>query len=81
MYYRVRGPMSRYYRSALRYVGCSSGGAALPTAERQELAASLAPAAILAPHVYDLDELVSYFRHCDYCMILLTALSNTKISD
>ncbi|XP_048488025.1 26S proteasome non-ATPase regulatory subunit 13 [Plutella xylostella] len=59
-YYRVRGPMSKYYRAALRYVGCARGGAALPQAERQALALRLALAAVLAHDVYDLAELVAH---------------------
>ncbi|CAG9794613.1 unnamed protein product [Diatraea saccharalis] len=58
-YYRVRGPIGRYYRCALRYVGCREGGAALPPADRRDLALRLALAALRAPDVYDLGELVS----------------------
>lgn len=56
---RVRGPLSRYYRAALRHVGCMSGGAALPPAARRDEALRLALAGVLAPSVYDLGELVS----------------------
>ncbi|KAH9631662.1 hypothetical protein HF086_001425 [Spodoptera exigua] len=37
-YYRVRGPMAKYYRSALRYVGCAGGGAGLAPEERRATA-------------------------------------------
>ncbi|XP_049883875.1 26S proteasome non-ATPase regulatory subunit 13 [Pectinophora gossypiella] len=57
-YYRVRGPMARYYRAALRYLGCSRGGADLPPAERRAVALRLALAAVIAPTVYDLGELL-----------------------
>ncbi|GBP73727.1 26S proteasome non-ATPase regulatory subunit 13 [Eumeta japonica] len=57
-YYRVRGPMSRYYRCTLRYVGCCEGGASLPEAERRQCALRLALAAVIAPDVYDLGELL-----------------------
>ncbi|CAG9135074.1 unnamed protein product [Plutella xylostella] len=63
-YYRVRGPMSKYYRAALRYVGCARGGAALPQAERQALALRLALAAVLAHDVYDLAELWRRYVGC-----------------
>ncbi|XP_063545635.1 26S proteasome non-ATPase regulatory subunit 13 [Cydia strobilella] len=59
-YYRVRGPMARYYRAALRYVGCAEGGALLPLQERRALARSLAIAAVVAPNVYDLGELLAH---------------------
>ncbi|XP_039752395.1 26S proteasome non-ATPase regulatory subunit 13 [Pararge aegeria] len=59
-YYRVRGPMARYYRAALRYVGCLGGGAALRPDERRECALRLALAAVLAPTVYDLGELLAH---------------------
>ncbi|CAH0404395.1 unnamed protein product [Chilo suppressalis] len=59
-YYRVRGPMGRYYRAALRYVGCRAGGADLPTPERRQVALRLALAALLAPDVYDLGELLAH---------------------
>lgn len=56
--------MSRYYRCALRYVGVSAGGADLPLPERRRVALALALAALIAPDVYDLDELVSaYFKY------------------
>ncbi|KAJ2943294.1 hypothetical protein O0L34_g12101 [Tuta absoluta] len=57
-YYRVRGPMAKYYRLSLRYVGCCNGGAALPLEERRQLAFRLALAAVAAPNVYDLGELL-----------------------
>ncbi|KOB52209.1 26S proteasome subunit rpn9, partial [Operophtera brumata] len=59
-YYRVRGPMSRYYRCALRYVGMSDGGAALGAAERRRIAHALTLAALIAKDVYDLDELLAH---------------------
>ncbi|CAG4967687.1 26S proteasome non-ATPase regulatory subunit 13 [Colias croceus] len=59
-YYRVRGPMGRYYRAALRHVGCANGGADLPPAERRAAALPLALAAVLAPDVYDLGELLAH---------------------
>ncbi|XP_053621755.1 26S proteasome non-ATPase regulatory subunit 13 [Plodia interpunctella] len=59
-YYRVRGPMARYYRCALRFLGCSGAGAALPAAERRVCALRLALAAVLAPTVYDLGELLAH---------------------
>ncbi|XP_072948599.1 26S proteasome non-ATPase regulatory subunit 13 [Epargyreus clarus] len=59
-YYRVRGPMAKYYRSALRYVGCERGGAALPLAARRATALRLALAAVIAPTVYDLGELLAH---------------------
>lgn len=55
--------MSRYYRCALRYVGVSAGGAALPAEERRRVALALALAALIAPDVYDLDELVNTFTY------------------
>ncbi|XP_060808999.1 26S proteasome non-ATPase regulatory subunit 13 [Amyelois transitella] len=59
-YYRVRGPMSRYYRAALRYLGCARAGADLPPAERRACALRLALAAVIAPTVYDLGELLAH---------------------
>ncbi|XP_050358591.1 26S proteasome non-ATPase regulatory subunit 13 [Nymphalis io] len=59
-YYRVRGPTARYYRAALRYVGCAGGGAALRPDERRACALRLALAAVLAPTVYDLGELLAH---------------------
>ncbi|OWR52614.1 26S proteasome non-ATPase regulatory subunit 13 [Danaus plexippus plexippus] len=59
-YYRVRGPMARYYVAALRYVGCAGGGANLPLHERRAAALRLALAAVLAPTVYDLGELLAH---------------------
>ncbi|CAH4034110.1 26S proteasome non-ATPase regulatory subunit 13 [Pieris brassicae] len=59
-YYRVRGPMGRYYRAALRYVGCAGGGATLEPAERRACALRLALAAVLAPDVYELGELLAH---------------------
>ncbi|XP_063836564.1 26S proteasome non-ATPase regulatory subunit 13 [Ostrinia nubilalis] len=59
-YYRVRGPMARYYRAALRYLGCVRAGAELPLAERRALALRLALAAVLAPSVYDAGELLAH---------------------
>ncbi|KAL0809452.1 hypothetical protein ABMA28_011629 [Loxostege sticticalis] len=59
-YYRVRGPMARYYRAALRYLGCTNAGASLPAAERRAVALRLALAAVLAPSVYDLGELLAH---------------------
>ncbi|KAM3956050.1 26S proteasome non-ATPase regulatory subunit 13-like [Aphomia sociella] len=59
-YYKVRGPLARYYRCALRYVGCEAGGAHLPAEERRAAAKSLALAAVLAPTVYDLGELLAH---------------------
>lgn len=59
-YYRVRGPMSKYYRCALRYVGCAGGGAELAPAERRATALRLALAAVIAPNVYDLGELLAH---------------------
>ncbi|XP_041971223.1 26S proteasome non-ATPase regulatory subunit 13 [Aricia agestis] len=59
-YYRVRGPLARYYRAALRYVGCADGGQALDLPERRACALRLALAAVLAPSVYDLGELLAH---------------------
>lgn len=59
-YYRVRGPLARYYRAALRYVGCAGGGSALSPAERRDTALRLALAAVLAPNVYELGELLAH---------------------
>ncbi|VVD03369.1 26S proteasome non-ATPase regulatory subunit 13 [Leptidea sinapis] len=59
-YYRVRGPMGAYYRAALRYVGCMAGGADLPQAERRAFALHMALAAVVAPDVYDLGELLAH---------------------
>lgn len=59
-YYRVRGPVGKYYRCALRHVGCAGGGASLPPAERRLLATRLAIAAVIAPDVYDLAELLAH---------------------
>ncbi|CAH0699443.1 unnamed protein product [Spodoptera exigua] len=59
-YYRVRGPMAKYYRSALRYVGCAGGGAGLAPEERRATALRLALAAVIAPNVYDLGELLAH---------------------
>ncbi|XP_046975910.1 26S proteasome non-ATPase regulatory subunit 13 [Vanessa cardui] len=59
-YYRVRGPTARYYRAALRYVGCAGGGAELRVDERRACALRLALAAVLAPTVYDLGELLAH---------------------
>ncbi|XP_026483505.1 26S proteasome non-ATPase regulatory subunit 13 [Vanessa tameamea] len=59
-YYRVRGPTARYYRAALRYVGCAGGGAELRPDERRTCALRLALAAVLAPTVYDLGELLAH---------------------
>lgn len=51
--------MAKYYRCALRYVGCAGGGSALAPEERRATALRLALAAVIAPTVYDLGELVS----------------------
>ncbi|XP_030029798.2 26S proteasome non-ATPase regulatory subunit 13 [Manduca sexta] len=59
-YYRVRGPMSRYYRATLRHVGCAGGGAELAPPERRTTALRLAVAAVAAPDVYDLGELLAH---------------------
>ncbi|CAB3254483.1 unnamed protein product [Arctia plantaginis] len=59
-YYRVRGPMAKYYRCALRYVGCAGGGAGLAPDERRATALRLALAAVIAPTVYDLGELLAH---------------------
>ncbi|NP_001040331.1 26S proteasome non-ATPase regulatory subunit 13 [Bombyx mandarina] len=59
-YYRVRGPTGRYYRAALRYVGCADGGEALPATERADIAFRLALSGVLAPDVYDLGELLAH---------------------
>ncbi|CAH0601985.1 unnamed protein product [Chrysodeixis includens] len=59
-YYRVRGPMGRYYRFALRYVGCAAGGADLAPHERRATALRLALAGVIAPNVYDLGELLAH---------------------
>lgn len=59
-YYRVRGPLARYYRAALRYVGCRGGGAELQPEQRRACALRLALAAVLAPNVYDLGELLAH---------------------
>lgn len=59
-YYRVRGPMAKYYRAALRHLGCADGGAALPAGERRALALRLALAGVVAPGVYDLGELLAH---------------------
>ncbi|CAK1546555.1 unnamed protein product [Leptosia nina] len=59
-YYRVRGPMGRYYRAALRYLGCAGGGAQLDESERRACALRLALAAVLAPDVYELGELLAH---------------------
>ncbi|KAL4712099.1 hypothetical protein ACJJTC_010960 [Scirpophaga incertulas] len=58
-YYRVRGPMGRYYRSALRYLGCSDLSS-LPVQEKRGIALRLALAAVIAPDVYDLGELLAH---------------------
>ncbi|XP_059046792.1 26S proteasome non-ATPase regulatory subunit 13 isoform X2 [Achroia grisella] len=59
-YYRVRGPLARYYRCALRHVGCAAGGALLEPEQRRACALRLALAAVLAPTVYDLGELLAH---------------------
>ncbi|XP_068621921.1 26S proteasome non-ATPase regulatory subunit 13 [Battus philenor] len=59
-YYRVRGPMARYYRAALRYVGCARGGEDLELSERRACALRLALAGVIAPTVYDLGELLAH---------------------
>ncbi|CAK1592818.1 unnamed protein product [Parnassius mnemosyne] len=59
-YYRVRGPMDKYYRAALRYVGCCRGGEDLALPERRACALRLALAAVIAPTVYDLGELLAH---------------------
>ncbi|KAJ0183029.1 hypothetical protein K1T71_001005 [Dendrolimus kikuchii] len=59
-YYRVRGPVGKYYRCALRHVGCAGGGAELPAHERRLIATRLALAAVIATDVYDLAELLAH---------------------